>query len=127
MKPMPTAKEGYVEAEAKVGRPPGPVDPIKQHERELVGWVKVGARIRKLVETELDFFENKLKNAHTGNTALSIDDMLSIMQALGNLLTVSTKTVETGFKALERPGSGPTKDETDPNRIAELLEGGRGS
>lgn len=110
----------------KVGRPAGPVDPAKQHEKELLGWIKISSRIRGLVEKQLSFLENKLANADTGNVGVQLDDMLSIMSALGSLLTVSTKTVETGLKVLERPNSG-TKDETDPNRISDLLEGGRGN
>jgi len=110
----------------KVGRPAGPVDPVKLHEQEMLGWVRVGTRIRKLVETQLAFLEKKLSNADTGNTGVQLDDMLAIMQSLGTLLTVSTKTVESGLKVLERPNSGP-KDETNPDRISELLEGGRGN
>lgn len=111
----------------RVGRPAGPVDPAKQHEAEMLGWVRVGTRIRKLVETQLSYLENKLSNAHTGNTSLPLADMLTVMQALGTLLTVSTKTVEAGLKALDRPGGTASKDDNDPDRIANLLEGGRGS
>lgn len=106
-----------------VGRPKKPSDAEEGYKQEVLAWVQVSTRIRKLIEKQLKFLESQLANSDTGGSTLSMSTMLEVMEGLGKLLVVSSKTVESGIKALER-GSGGNNGNEDPDEIARMLQGG---
>lgn len=105
------------------GRPRNLTDPESSHKSEIIAWTGVNRRIRGLIEKQLSFFEKQLAAADKGGSTLSVESMLDVMKGLGDLLTVGTKTVEQGLKALDR---GKPHDDEDAESILGDLQGGRG-
>jgi len=111
---------------SRVGRPAKPTDPESAHKSEILAWTAVNSRIRRLIEKQLSFFEKQLAAAESGGSTLSVESMLDVMKGLGDLLTVGSKTVESGLKSLEK-GKPPGGDNEDPETIMANLQGGGGA
>lgn len=107
----------------RVGRPANPTDPESGHRSEILAWVSLNSRIRKVLEKQVAFFEKQLSVAADGASTLSVESMLDIMKGLGDLLKVGTSTVESGIQSLEK---GKVVDEDDPETVVDSLQGGRG-
>lgn len=107
-----------------VGRPKNPSDAEAGYKQEVIAWVKVAQRIRKLIEKMLSYLESQLKNIDQGGATVTMDTMLDVMEGLGKLLVTSTKTIESGLAALEK-GTGKPNDD-DPEAIMDSLKGGLG-
>ncbi len=107
-----------------VGRPLGPVDPDKLHAQEIVRWIKVKQHIRELIEKQLDYVETRVGS--NGDSGVNLDGMLQIMDGLSKLLKVSSDTIESGLKLLEKGSSRATGNEEDINEVLESIHGGKG-
>lgn len=102
-----------------VGRPIGPTNPDKLHADELTRWIKVNKRIRGLIETQLTYLENRLKD-----NSINLEGVLEIMSGLSSLLTTSSRTIESGLKALDKPHA--ANDTEDMESMLESFHGGKG-
>ncbi len=105
------------------GRPRNPTDPESAHRAEILAWVALNSRTRKLLEKQLAYFEKKL--ADPDAVTMNMEGMLEIMSGLGTLVTTGNRVVEQGLKALDRPRGGAPVDD-DPEAIMADLTGGKG-
>jgi hypothetical protein len=106
------------------GRPVGStISPERRLESEIMAWLLVNQRIRKIVERQLTAFESKLTDQ--GNV-MTLATHMEMMGAVRDLLGSTSKVVENGLKALNQdkaPGAKPVAD--DPDEIMRSLQGGQ--
>lgn len=108
----------------RMGRPPKPVTPEDRHLTELSEWSKLNTRIRKVIESQISAFEQRLLDAAEGRSTLNLDAQLEIVAGLKDLLLASMRITTDGLKVLREPAKAAPTD--SPESILRELQGGSG-
>lgn len=73
--------------------------------KELLSWLKLHPRIRKMIETQVAEFEKTIEGGGT-----NLDGQLKILSGLQTIVQTSTKIVDSLIKALNNDDQKPSDD-----------------